>query len=206
MTENDELRDLWNCDPSVAGKRGEDIMEAVQLRTQRLERSIRNRNWRECIAAGFVFAFFLWGAVATQDAFVRAGSSIIAASAIWIAFYLLRPARPATQVAADQSLTSYTQSLVASYDHQIRLLKSVKYWYLLPPYIGLLTLTAGQMLAHAKAGNLSWVDAVYPAIYTAFFGFVWWLNEVYAVRGLRRARSKVLAMIEQNEETWEEGK
>jgi hypothetical protein len=206
MTENDELRALWNCSPPATGKRGEDIMQAVQQRTQRLDRAIRNRNWRECIAAGLVFAFFLWGALRTADAFVRAGSLIIMASAIWIAFYFIRFGKARAAVAPDQSLTSYAQSLAANYDHQIRLLKSVKYWYLLPPYLGLLTLTAGQLLARAKAGGLNWGDAVYPAIYTVFFAAVWWLNEVYTVGKLRESRAKILAMTKQNDLTQEEGK
>lgn len=206
MPQNDELRELWNCDTSAKTAQGDEIMEAVQQRTQRFDRAIRNRNLRECIAAAIVFAIFLWNAVTAPDAFTRAGSIIIATSAVWIAFHLMHYGRAKTAVIPDQSLMSYTQSLMASYDRQIRLSKTVLYWYLLLPYIGLLTYTAGLLLDHAKAGNLNWRYAIYPAIYTLMFAAVWWLNAVYAVRRLRASREKLLAMTEYNDSAREETK
>jgi hypothetical protein len=64
-------------------------------------------------------------------------------------------------------------ALLERYDRQIRLLKSVKYWYRLPPYVGLLIGSAGVLLNHWRLGMIGWRDFLGPAAYTAFFAFVW---------------------------------
>ena len=96
---------------------------------------------------------------------------------------------------------SYTRALVERYDHQIRLLKSVKYWYLLPMYVGLLIISAGVLQQRAKGGNLGWWDFAGPVFYTAFFAAVWWLNEVSAVRRLRKLRARLLSITNEDETT-----
>jgi len=63
------------------------------------------------------------------------------------------------------------------YDQQIALLKSVKYWYLLPPYVGLTVMTAGLWMDRASRGPLGVPDFLWPVIYTVVFATVWWLNE-----------------------------
>jgi len=69
------------------------------------------------------------------------------------------------------------------YDQQIRLLQKVKYWYLLPPYVGLLLASAGKIMARTAEGQPAGRSRIAVAIYTAVFAIVWW-----AQTGLWRAK------------------
>ena len=169
------------------------MLEFVQKRTNHFDRIMAVRNWMECIAAGVAVAIFGFSALRTGDSLVRAGCLVVAASAAWIIFFMLRYGRGPRSVDPSLDLSGYTRALANRYDYQIKLLRSVKYWYLLPPYLGLLLGTLGILLEKARTAALSWSDLIWPAIYTAFFGAVWWLNEVYSVGRLREERAKLLS-------------
>ncbi|MGA7255111.1 MAG: hypothetical protein WCF17_12415 [Terracidiphilus sp.] len=171
-------------------------MELVQRKTMEFDRKIFRRNLRESIAAAVVTALFTWMAFHALNGFERTGLLIVAASGLWIIFFLLRYGRASKPADSAQDLCVYRQALVERYDQQIGLLKSVKYWYLLPPWIGLMLNTAGLMLNHVHKGTPIWPDFVAPAIFTAVFAFVWWLNEGYAVPKLRAIRDRALALAE----------
>ena len=199
MNGQDELHDLWCSQPSLKTGRGEDMLRFVQRRTNRFDRAMAVRNWIECIVTAGVAAMFGFSALRAGDALARAGSFVIAASAAWIIFYLLRYGRGPRDVDPSLDLRGYTQAMVNRYDHQIKLLKSVKYWYVLPPYLGLSLWTLGILKDKARTGALSWRDAIPPIIYTAVFAAIWWLNEVYSVGRLRQKRGKLLAMTANSE-------
>jgi hypothetical protein len=191
---NDELRELWSSQPPCGETKGEDILALVQKKIRHFDRMIAVRNLLECIAAGLVAIFFGWLGLRTHDLLMRTGFLVVAAGALWIIYYLLRYGNTSVSADPSQNLVDYTRALVGRYDHQIRLLKSVKYWYLLPMYVGLLITSAALSLDRAKAGRLGWGDLAIPALYTAVFAGVWWLNEVAAVGRLRKQRAKLLAM------------
>jgi hypothetical protein len=145
MNGGDELRDLWSSQPPFGNTKGEEIMALVQRKTKRFERMIMIRNWTECLAAAVVTVAFGVLAILAGDAFTRTGAAIVAASAAWIIYYISRHGKANLSVDPSQNLTGYTQALLKHYDHQIKLLRSAKYWYLLPMYIGLLVISAPQL-------------------------------------------------------------
>ena len=199
MNGRDELRELWCSQPTLKTAGGKDMSVLVQKRTNHFDRIMAARNWIECIAAGAVVAIFGFAAVRAGDALVRAGCLVIAASAAWIIFFLLWYGQGPRSVDPSLNLSGYTKALADRYDYQIKLLKSVKYWYLLPPYLGLVLETLGTVRAKARTGPLSWSDLIWPVIYTAFFAAVWWLNEAYSVRRLLEQRAKLLSMTGQGD-------
>jgi hypothetical protein len=75
----------------------------------------------------------------------------------------------------------------------------VKFWYLAPLYVGLLTATASVLKERAASGALTWADAIGPIIYTLVFGAIWWLNEVFTVRKLQHMRTKLMSGEEEQE-------
>ena len=194
MSGQDELRELWCSQPSSKAAKGEDMLALVQRKTKGFDRMIAVRNWMECLGSVIVAASFAYFAFKTHNTLVRAGCLVIAAGAAWIIFFLIRYGQGLSAVDPSLNLTGYTQALAQRYDYQIRLLKSVKYWYLLPPYLGLVLATVGVFQDWAKAGVLSWFDLFWPVLYTAFYAAVWWLNEVYSVGRLRDERSRLLSM------------
>lgn len=199
MNDEDELQKLWKSQPPCGSVKGNDMLEVVQKKMQKFDRMIAMRNRLECIAAAAVVIFFTWTAFHTPNAVMKVGSLIVAGGAAWIIFYMLRYGKANKTVDPSENLANYTQALVGRYDHQIRLLKSVKYWYLLPMYIGLLIMSLGISIQTAQAGIPVWVDLIGPAICTIVFGIIWWLNEVPAVRRLRSERAQLLSIMNQYE-------
>jgi hypothetical protein len=200
MNSEDELRELWCAQVPRGQIPGEDLLALVQKRIHSFDRVVTVRNLVESAASGFAFLIFAWLGWSAQEPLMRAGYLLIAAGAAWVIYYLVRYGKNTVSADPSQSLPDYTRALVERYDHQIRLLKSVKYWYLMPIYAGLLFTSVGLFLEHGWR-TPCWRDFDMPALYTAAFAAVWWLNEVYSVDRLRKQRASLLSMIEDNELT-----
>ena len=120
-----------------------------------------------------------------------AADAWLAACGLWIVFYLRRNSGLARTPAPDQSLASYRAELLDRYDRQIRLLKTAKYWYVLPLWVGLMLLEFSYR-PQAK-GDSSFLAVV--TLMTGILAVVWWLNEGPGVRRLRRKREEVAALV-----------
>jgi hypothetical protein len=197
MNGKDELRELWCTQAYAAVTKGEQLMKLIEKKTKRFDRVIRVRNFLECAGATVVAVMYAVSAARTHDDVQRVGFIVISASAIWIMYFLLRYGHRPADADPSQDLSAYRRGLVERYDRQIWLLKSVKYWYLLPPYVGLLIGTLGVLLDHARSGGIRWQDSILPAIYTAFFAFVWWLNEIEGVARLQAERARLLSLADE---------
>jgi len=204
MNDEDELQKLWKNQPPCGVVKGNEMLEIVEKKMQKFDRMIAIRNRVECIAAAAVAIFFTWTAVHAPNVVMKAGCLVVAAGGVWIIYYMLRHGAAKVTVDPSENLADYTQALIGRYDQQIRLLKSVKYWYLLPIYIGLLILSVGLSLEHAQQGAPVWIDLIAPVIYTIVFGVIWWLNEVPAVRRLLSERAQLLSITNQYEVSTEE--
>ncbi len=63
MPDRDELDKLWCGQPTGPPTKGEDMLTIAMERANRFDRTIKGRNWRECLAAAVVtplFAFIAW--------------------------------------------------------------------------------------------------------------------------------------------------
>jgi hypothetical protein len=195
MADKDELGQLWCGQRAGPETKGEDMLAIVIERVNRFDRNIKLRNWREGGAGVVVAVLFAWIAWHSPNALALAGNALVAASGLWYVFCMWRYGREAPPSAPDRSLADYQRALLRKYDYQIRLLKNVRYWYLLPPYVGLLLASAGILMDDAAKGQPAGPQWVAIAIYTAVFAAVWWLNETYAVRRLSRARAGLLEQM-----------
>jgi len=193
MSQPEELEDLWKSQPLDKSLKGDEMRSVVLKKISAFDRTIRMRNLRETVTAVAVAAFFLYLAWLQRNGIARLGSGIVAAGAVWIVYYLRRFGTGPAEPSPDQPAESFRRALVMKYEHQIRLLRKVKLWYLLPMYVGLITNTAGLLQQEAQTRRLTLLDAIAPLIYTLIFAGVWWLNEVYAVRKLEHTRSQILA-------------
>jgi hypothetical protein len=188
MTPNaDELRRLWE---SESGERKIDessVIRQVEKRARDFDRTIRFRDMRETGAGLLVAALFLWMAIHDRTPLQRAAHLWLAMCGVWIAYYLRRYARISHKPAPEQTLLAYRQGLLDRYDRQIRLLKSAKYWYILPFWTGLM------LSAYAYLDRTG--DALRFCVMVGFMtllnGGLWWLNEVAGVRWLRNRQRRV---------------
>lgn len=199
MNQPDDLEQLWKTQPVDPAVKGEEMRKIILTKTEKFDRTIRRRNIRETVAAAIVAIFFAYIAWGQRNAIERAGSFIIVAGALWIIYYMRRHGTEPPDPNPDQTLEGYQRALVRKYDHQIRLLHKVKFWYLAPLYVGLLTGSAGLVKELAEKGESIWLAALFPLFYTLVFVAIWWLNEVYGVRKLERMRAQVTSGIEGGE-------
>lgn len=193
MNRPDELEQLWQTQPVDPAMKGEEMRKIILARMEKFDRVIRRRNIQETVAALVVAAFFTYIARKQTNALQLAGSVIIVASSLWTIYYMWRHGAEPSDPNPDQTLAGYQRALARKYDHQIGLLRNVKFWYLAPMYVGLLFGSAGMLKEHAEKGALKWLDALGPLFYTLVFAAVWWLNEVHTVRKLQRMRTKLMA-------------
>jgi hypothetical protein len=206
MNGADELGHLWKTQPVDAAVKGEEMRKIILNKTEKFDRTIRRRNIRETVAALAVAAFYIYATLVQRDGIARLSSAIITTGALYFVYYIWRGGtEPASSTLSlrdlrpDQTLADYQRALVSKIDHQIRLLRSVKYWGLLPIFVGLLIGSIGIVKEHAEKGTLTWIDGVAPLLYTLVFAGIWWLNEVWAVRKLQRMRTKLMAGAEEPE-------
>jgi hypothetical protein len=166
------------------------MLAIVLERTRTLDRQIAARNALEIAASLLVLAGFAFAAWHAPSGLEKLGMGMVAASGVWIAFYVWRRGTGPSTPDRASDLQSYESNLLQNYDHQIRLLKSVKYWYLLPPYSGLVVAWIGRGIRVGWA-HLSWADYLNLAVFTIVFGIVWILNEVKGVRYLERLKREI---------------
>jgi hypothetical protein len=88
-------------------------------------------------------------------------------------------------------LSAFYRALDASYERQVWLLSTAKLWYVLPVWSGLMLFSfATWRIQHDVIGLV-----VFIVTFTATFGFVWWLNESWGVRHLRRKQAELAEML-----------
>jgi hypothetical protein len=193
MNRQDDLENLWKTQPLEAPIKGDEMRSVVLKKIRAFDRTIRLRNLRETVGSLAVAAFFIFLATVQRNTIERSGSAIVVAGALWIIYYIHRYGTGPAEPAPDQPVESFRRALALKYEHQIRLLRRAKFWYLLPIYVGLITSAIGLSLEQTKARPLMWLDALPPLVYTVIFGGLWWVNEVYAVDKLERSRTQILS-------------
>lgn len=192
MTSSDELRRLWQSDIAHAINQ-RDVLRELERRMRSFDRTIRMRDLRESLAGLLVTAIYLWMAVGAKTMFERGADLATAAWGVWVAVFLRRYFRLTRKPAPEQSLSAYREALVERYAAQIRLAKSVKYWYLLPMWLALLLFD----IAYRLDGGNNTKFFLVLAVVSAGSGFVWWLNEGPGIRCLEKKRRDLAALMEE---------
>jgi glucan phosphoethanolaminetransferase (alkaline phosphatase superfamily) len=197
MTPQDELRNLWHSGAVTPGKGEQEMLALVIEKTRAFDRRITGRNVAEVAAGAFVFCLFAFFAWKAPHPIMRLGAAIVALSAVWISYYILRFGAGPKRLDPGMELSRYAGLLRDNYDRQIRLLRRVKYWYLLPPYVGLVIGYLGiwmQLTAEGKPLAIRLASLAGLPFVTLFFAGVWVLNERYGVRHLERLKSELMAV------------
>jgi hypothetical protein len=182
--EGKELIRMWQEHTLPAPFDPSQMAREISERVRSFDRRIFWRNFRE-YAGGCVFiGFMLLNVVHPERRLL--GIAGIAATVV-VMLYLWWSHRSTPELDPTASVLSYQAALLARYDHQIRLLRNVKYWYVLPLY-------SWMVLAVFLTGAPG--TRMLPlVIMTAFAAFIVWLNEGYAVRKLRKQRSEAEALL-----------
>lgn len=147
MIEN-ELKKIWQGSPQTEIVKFEKSKVLIDLnhRLSKMDRTIKNRDIVETIAAITVFGVFIYYAFIIPSIFSKIGSCFISIWALFV-IYKLRNARM-YKGSQDLSLPIY-QLLLQSKKHfekEMQLNNSVLYWYIIPPFIGSILFFMGMNL------------------------------------------------------------
>lgn len=187
---SDELRAIWQAGAAPAVD-VEGVLKRMEQKSADFKRMISRRDLREMAAGLFIAILFSWFAYGASDWLMRASDLWIAASGLWIIYWLRRHSHVQQAPPRDQSLSGYHRALSDSYKQQIWLLRTAKLWYVLPLWTGLMLFSlATWRIRHNLPALL-----VLVATFTATFGFVWWLNESWGVRHLRRKQDELGKLV-----------
>lgn len=183
------LKDQWQQRgaPESHWKKGED-MDGLRKRLADLRRTAWRRDLRETIAAVFVTAFFGWVAVTAEPPLARAGAAVIAAAAVFIIIWM--PLAGGRNREPDRHLpvVEFFRRELRYLDRQIRLLRSVFWWYIAPNLAGLVLFFIG-------TGGSVTVTGALIAMALAVAGVVYWLNQAAATAGIIPLREEVARLL-----------
>ncbi len=192
-----EVEALWKESvPKGADASPAKLLEVVSQRSRKFRRQVAWRNVREVAGGLAVAAIFGWFAFRQTDAVQSVGMGVIAASGVWIAVYLLKFGSSGKPPDPDADLSTYCRLLSEDYGRQVRLLRRVKYWYLLPPYLGYLIVFGDSLHRRLAAGQSTFAAWAGLAWFTAVFAAVWILNEWYGARHIDQLQNELRRMTE----------
>jgi Flp pilus assembly protein TadB len=202
----DDAKALWSSDPHPSDHEPADsemsaktlsdseILHLVQRQSDAHDRKIRQRDWTESIAAAVVALFF--GALAWLESslLVTAGALLIIAGCVLIPWHLQRTRK---RFAAPKSAEPVKQRLLRERDKldtQIRLLKSVLWWYIAPLLAGLLLVTVGD-------NGWSTFTFVYGSVVIVGAVGIYMMNQRTVRNDLRPRRERLRELLEQVKES-----
>jgi hypothetical protein len=144
-----DLRNLWQSQATDAFSMS---VEELRKAANKFTRDIFWRNSREYAAAVFVVGAYGYYIYRFHNVFMRLGSALIIAAAIWVSYWIRKKGSPRAMKAemdAQSCIDFHRSELVRQRD----LLSTVWRWYLLPFTPGLALFILGQQLsALAKTG------------------------------------------------------
>lgn len=190
MPPSDELGNLWNSESGGGKCDTPELLRQLERTARGFDRAIRFRDLREIAAGVLGGALFLWLAIHDRTPLERAAHLWLAACGVWIVCYFRRYSKISRKPAPEQTLLTYQQELLERYDRQIQLLKSAKYWYILPFWTGLLFSAIAGL---ERTGDLARFGLM-VALVTLLNATLWWLNEVIGVRCLQNKRRDLSAL------------
>ncbi|MPY90483.1 MAG: hypothetical protein GEU99_21490 [Luteitalea sp.] len=191
----ERCKDAWQHRPlDTESERREDATTAIEHRVRKLDRHVFRRDFIETIAAVGVIAFFSVVAWRPASSLTRAGAIFTGVAAVFIVLHFHRTRRETRPPGPDLPLNEFCRRARDRVDAQIRLLRSVLWWYILPLLIGVNLVVAG-----AASPTFA---AVYAATTIAFGALLYWLNQRAAatLAGLRRELNGSVQSFERNGE------
>ena len=183
----DEWMQLWQT--QTAGSPDVERLARLMLtQVWRFDQKVLWRNFREYAAGVMLMVIFAGQVILDKDrrtgaiGFVCVGFVMVY---LWWKHRRLEPLDPTSD------LSTYRAALLKRYDDQIRLLRTVPYWYLAPLFVPALSVAAS-VWPRSRA-----MVGIFLAVIAAAYIFIGWLNVRVGVGMLRSARAKIESMSPQ---------
>lgn len=182
-------------DRSISTPELQDLLNVVQQRYAGMERSIHGRDVREILAAVFVVGAFaaMWPLYRSSPVAIL-GVAVICLGAALIVYVLMSAQKP-EPLSFHASVLDSSRNRLAWLDSQIRLLRTVAWWYVAPLFVGFLLLNWG-------INGGAWLALGLQAIIgLAVAAGIVVLNRWAVRRGLQPVRDDLARLIEALEVT-----
>ncbi len=176
MKNLEDLKGTWQAQRGISQQRFDQISAKVRGSSDLLQTTIFRRDMRETAASVLVLVFFLPGLFAAKNWVAWSGFAIevVAGLTIPLVLWWARKRLPASFSAAN--FLDFVHVEIDFLRRQIRLLKWITWWYLLPIYVGIVLITVG-----IKRPRFSTADVIFAVVYllscAGLFVFIWWLNQ-----------------------------
>ena len=132
-----ELGAIWRSQPPAPGEwTREEIVGRVRARARRHDRAIFWRNAREIAAGALLAGVMGWSSWQAPGWLPKAAAVIGATSVVFVLAKLVRSRRANPPVREDLALMDRLAAEVRKVEAEIRLLDSVRSWYLAPLFAG----------------------------------------------------------------------
>lgn len=184
---DDEWMQLWQT--HTAGSPDPERQARMLLtKVWRFDHTVFWRNFREYAAGLIVMVIFAGQVMLGIDSrtgaigFVCVGFVMVY---LWWTHRQLQPLDPTADIA------TYRAALLKRFDDQIRLLRTVPYWYLGPLFVPALSVATS---VWPRSHGMAWI---FLAVVAAAYVFIGWLNVRVGVGALRTARAKIESMFPQ---------
>ncbi len=179
-----DIKKLWHEQGEEPVKMS---LDEIRRKAQQHRRKILRRNSREYVAAAFVVAIFGYYIGHFHEWFMRIGSGLVIAGAVYVVFQLHRRGSAAS-APADLGLTTGLDFYRKQLERQHALLSSVWRWYLGPFIPGLAVITLGAAITNSARSPYAWMFAgSYAAVVAIFFFLIARLNQ----RGADRLQRQI---------------
>jgi hypothetical protein len=181
-----ELKQLWqhqklSAPPPVPGP---DLVREMERRMRKFDRTIFWRDARELGACGVLMLWFGLALFRQTTALTRAGNGIIVASCVVIATGILSARRAQRSFLNPRPVRDFLRGERAKVSRQIRLLRTVLWWYILPLFCGAALSVLGEPVG-------AWGKALAVAALVPVGWFVHWLNQQAVRRSLMPLQSEL---------------
>ena len=171
-----ELKQLWQSQalPPRASAVDAGVVEKMQKRMKRFDRTLFWRDARELAACGVVAIWFGRNLTPAHSVTTQLGAVVVILSCLFIVWRLMAARRGQRSFPERDSVAEFLTAELAKVSRQIRLLQSVLWWYILPLYVGVALIFFG-----GAAGFGDKAAIVVVLVLTG--GFLHGINQ-YAVR------------------------
>lgn len=185
VTGEDDLLRLWQ-ESLLPAPEPEHLARSIgRLQLAGFDRAVRRHDLREYLGFVLLLLFYTGQWLLGGN---RLQAAVAVAGALFVVCYLWRRHRGLTPLNPAADGRAYQAALLERIDAHIRLLRSIRYWYLLPLYPPVLWTVAETWPRNPVVAATGFV------IMTACYAAVAWLCERSAIRHLQATRDRAAAL------------
>ncbi|ANM31099.1 hypothetical protein ABI59_18240 [Acidobacteria bacterium Mor1] len=200
----DELARLWRDQEVDADTwNTEEILMNVKRKSERFDRTIRRRDAVEAIAGALVIGVFGWVSWQTPGIIPKLGALFASGCVVFALWKMYRVQRRNRGAREDLPLTARLKQEISRVEDQIRLLRRVVSWYVLPLAAGgtvwatTATVPVAETSLALAAASIGVVLAGSVVIFSLVGYMVWKLNQRAVERQLIPYRDELRALLDQ---------